>query len=159
LRRSFFYAPSFDIYGGCAGFYDFGPLGSALKQNIEGVWRNHFILEEDMLELTTTNITLDKVLQVSGHVAKFADFMVTDVKAGNPYRADKLIHEHCEKVIAKKGKKMKPEEKEKYERIIMECENYDAEQLNECIKTEKIKSPDTGNELTEAVTFNLMFQT
>jgi glycyl-tRNA synthetase len=62
LKRSFFYAPSFDIYGGCAGFYDFGPLGSALKSNIEGTWRNHFILEEDMLELTCSNITLEQVL-------------------------------------------------------------------------------------------------
>lgn len=111
LRRSFFYAPSFDIYGGTAGFYDFGPLGSALKINIENTWRNHFILEEDMLEITATNITTEQVLTVSGHVAKFADFMVTDVKAGNPYRADKLICEHIEKVILKKGAKMKPEEK------------------------------------------------
>jgi len=47
-----------------------------------------------MLELGCTNIVMDEVLKVSGHVAKFADFMVMDVKTGNPRRADKLIEEH-----------------------------------------------------------------
>ena len=47
-----------------------------------------------MLELNCTNIILENVLKVSGHVDKFADFMVKDVKTGNPRRADKLIEEH-----------------------------------------------------------------
>jgi glycyl-tRNA synthetase len=62
LKRKFFYAQAFEIYGGVAGFYDFGPLGSALKANVENQWKNHFILEEDMLELTCTCMTLDTVL-------------------------------------------------------------------------------------------------
>jgi len=82
LKRKFFYTPSFDIYGGVAGFYDFGPLGSALKANLEAQWRKHFILEEDMLELTCTCMTLSDVLKTSGHVDKFEDFMVKDVKTG-----------------------------------------------------------------------------
>lgn len=80
LRRKFFVLPSFEIYGGCAGFYDFGPLGSSLKTNVEKVWRDHFILEEDMLELSTTNMILSDVLKTSGHVEKFSDFMVRDEK-------------------------------------------------------------------------------
>lgn len=84
--------------------YDYGPLGSALKSNIETLWKNHFILEEDMLEMTCTVITLSDVLQTSGHVEKFADYMVKDVKNGNPYRADKLIDEHIKKKIAKAKK-------------------------------------------------------
>lgn len=71
LKRKFFYTPSFDIYGGVAGFYDFGPLGSALKANLEASWRKHFIFEEDMLELTSTCITLADVFKTSGHVDKF----------------------------------------------------------------------------------------
>ena len=62
LKRKFFYTPSFEIYGGVAGLYDYGPLGSALKSNVEALWRNHFILEDDMLELTCTNMTLSDVL-------------------------------------------------------------------------------------------------
>lgn len=65
LKRKFFYTQSFEIYGGVAGFYDFGPLGSAFKANLEAQWRKHFILEEDMLELTCTCMTLSDVLKTS----------------------------------------------------------------------------------------------
>jgi glycyl-tRNA synthetase len=70
LSRRFFFAPSFEIYGGCAGFFDYGPPGSALQANILEVWRKHFIIEEDMLELDTTIMTLAEVLKTSGHVDK-----------------------------------------------------------------------------------------
>ncbi len=40
----------------------------------------------------------------------------------------------------------------------MDCENYDEGQLNDCIKDLKIVAPDTGNELSEAVAINLMFE-
>mmetsp|Transcript_17106 Transcript_17106/g.12155 ORF Transcript_17106/g.12155 Transcript_17106/m.12155 type:complete len:122 (+) Transcript_17106:97-462(+) len=94
LKRKFFYVPSFEIYGGVSGLYDYGPLGCALKSNVEQIWRNHFVLEEDMLEVGCSSMTLADVLQTSGHVDKFADFMVKDVKTGCCRRADKLIEEH-----------------------------------------------------------------
>ena len=156
LKRKFFYAPAFENYGGVAGLYDYGPLGSAVKSNLEGLWRRHFILEEDMLELSCTCMTLSDVLQTSGHVDKFADFMVKDVKNGQCHRADKLIDEWCTKQIA--SNKTKAELKEELAKVQQDCENYDAPQLDECIKKYKIKAPDTGNELSEAVPFNLMFQ-
>ena len=49
------------------------------------------MLEEDMLEIGCTNLTLADVLKTSGHVDKFEDLMVKDVKTGTPRRADKLI--------------------------------------------------------------------
>ena len=102
LKQKFFYVPSFEIYGGVSGLYDYGPLGSQLKSNVEALWRQHFVLEEDMLEVTCSNMTLDQVLETSGHVEKFADFMVKDLKSGQCHRADKLIEEHIEKLLAKK---------------------------------------------------------
>ena len=156
LKRKFFYTQSFEIYGGVAGFFDFGPLGSALKSNVEQLWKNHFILEEDMLEVTCTCMTLSDVLKTSGHVDKFTDFMVKDVKNGECRRADKLIDEHIEKVMAKK-KNMKADEKEKLLKIQQDCENYTAAQIDEVITDLKIKAPDTGNALSGAVPFNLMF--
>lgn len=51
LERRLFYMPSFKIYGSVAGFYDYGPPGCAVKQNITQYWRQHFILEEDMLQV------------------------------------------------------------------------------------------------------------
>jgi len=56
------------------------------------------------------------------------------------------------------AKSKKPEEIEKFEKIVMDAENYNAEQIDACIKDLKIKDPETGNALTCAVPFNLMFE-
>ena len=58
LRRRMFFTESFEIYrtasdfkGDNKGLYDYGPPGCALQANIVDLWRKHFVLEEDMLEL------------------------------------------------------------------------------------------------------------
>lgn len=79
------------LSSGVAGLYDYGPPGSALLANIVEAWRKHYIIEEDMLELDTTIMTLSDVLKTSGHVDKFADWMVKDVQTGEIYRADHLV--------------------------------------------------------------------
>jgi glycyl-tRNA synthetase len=91
LSRRFFYAPAFEIYGGIAGLYDYGPPGSALQSNIIAEWRKHFIIEEGMHEVDTTVITPSPVFEASGHVARFADWMVKDTKTGDVIRADHLV--------------------------------------------------------------------
>ena len=91
MIKRFFYNQAFEIYGGVAGLYDYGPSGAALQANILAYWRNHFIVEEDMLEVDTTIMTLADVLKTSGHVDKFADWMVKDTKSGEIYRADHLV--------------------------------------------------------------------
>ena len=78
MKRKFFTVPSFEIYGGVAGFFDYGPLGCAVKNNIEQLWRQHFVLEEDMLEVGCTSLMLGDILKTSGHVDKFEDLMVKD---------------------------------------------------------------------------------
>jgi glycyl-tRNA synthetase len=65
LNRRFFVIPSYQIYGGVAGFFDYGPPGCALKNNIESFWREHFILEENMLELCGPCLTPEVVLKTS----------------------------------------------------------------------------------------------
>ena len=156
LKRKFFTIPSFEIYGGVAGFFDYGPLGCAVKNNIEQLWRQHFVLEEDMLEVGCSNLVLGDVLQTSGHVEKFEDLMVKDVKTGTPRRADKLIQDF----IAKKLQKCKKEEeKAELMQLDIDVENFSAEQIDECIQRMNIKDPDTGNALSNAVPFNLMFDT
>ena len=104
MKRRFFVVPSFQIYNGIAGLYDFGPTGCALKNNIEQYWREHFILEENLLEISGTCITPEIVLKTSGHVDKFTDYAVKDIKNGQCFRADKLIKEWIE--IEKKKKKI-----------------------------------------------------
>ncbi|KXN72622.1 glycyl-tRNA synthetase [Conidiobolus coronatus NRRL 28638] len=91
LLKRFFYVASFALYGGVAGLYDYGPLGCSLQANILELWRKHFVLEEDMMELDCAITTPHKVLETSGHVAKFADWMVKDTKTGDLFRADHVV--------------------------------------------------------------------
>lgn len=159
LKRKFFVVPAFEIYGGVVGLFDFGPLGSALKTNVEALWRNHFVLEDDMLELTCTSLTPEVVLKTSGHVDKFEDFMVKDMQNGQCHRADKLLEDHCEKILSKKKGKLSEEEALKLHHHIAKADSYSQEEIAQIFKELKIKSPDTGNELSEPVEFNLMFGT
>jgi hypothetical protein len=71
--------------------YDYGPPGSSLQANIISEWRKHFIVEEGMLELDTTIMTPAPVFETSGHVARFADWMVKDTVTGDVLRADHLV--------------------------------------------------------------------
>lgn len=96
LKRRFFFAPAFEIYGGVSGLYDYGPPGCAFQANIIDIWRKHFILEEDMLEVDTTMLTPYEVLKTSGHVDKFSDWMCRDLKTGEIFRADHLVEEVLE---------------------------------------------------------------
>ena len=70
VKKRFFYAPAFSIYGGVAGLYDYGPPGCSLQANMLTLWRKHFILEEGMLEVDTTILTPHDVLKTSGHVSE-----------------------------------------------------------------------------------------
>ncbi|KAG6533234.1 hypothetical protein ZIOFF_007100 [Zingiber officinale] len=51
LERRLFYIPSFKIYGGVPGLYDYDPPGCAVKSNVFAFWRLHFVLEENMLDV------------------------------------------------------------------------------------------------------------
>lgn len=96
LRRRMFYTPSFEVYGGISGLYDYGPPGCALQANVIDQWRKHFVLEEEMLEVDCTALTPHEVLKTSGHVDKFADWMCKDPKTGEIFRADHLVEEILE---------------------------------------------------------------
>jgi len=103
-RRGFIY-PSFEIYGGVAGFYDYGPLGSQLKLNIENLWRKFYLLKDNCIEIITPTITLLEVLKASGHVDEFTDFTVDCKKCKQSYKVEEIIDEKTsiEEAI-KKGK-------------------------------------------------------
>lgn len=85
---------------GVGGLYDYGPPGSSLQANIINEWRKHFIIEEGMLEIDTTILTPAPVFETSGHVARFADWMVKDIKTGDVLRADHLVKNVLEARLA-----------------------------------------------------------
>ncbi|KAG8009487.1 Glycine--tRNA ligase [Nibea albiflora] len=157
LKRRFFYDQAFAIYGGVSGLYDFGPVGCALKNNILQVWRQHFIQEEQILEIDCTMLTPEPVLKTSGHVDKFADYMVKDAKTGECYRADHLLKAHLKKLMS--DEKCSAEKVAEMDDVITQMDNYTQQELADLFVKYNVKSPSTGNDLTPPISFNLMFQT
>ncbi|XP_018325020.1 glycine--tRNA ligase [Agrilus planipennis] len=157
LKRRFFYDQSFAIYGGITGQFDFGPMGCAFKANLLHYWRQFFVLEEQMLEVDCSALTPEPVLKASGHVDRFADLMTKDVKTGECFRLDHLIKSHLEKISA--DKKTTEGTKAECKDIIVKLDGMNKEEMHAVMKKFDMKSPLTGNPLTEPIEFNLMFAT
>ncbi|KAJ0123877.1 glycyl-trna synthetase protein [Diaporthe amygdali] len=135
LKRRFFFTEAFEIYplspnfkGDNRGLFDYGPPGCALSANLVDTWRKHFVLEENMLEVDCPVITPELVLETSGHVDKFSDWMCKDPAKGDYLRADHLI------------------------------DNYDGSGLAELIKRLDIRNPNGNGEVLPPIPFNLMFK-
>ena len=192
MKRRLFYTQAFEIYQGSEGIetkglFDYGPPGCSLQANIVDLWRKHFILEEDMLEVDCTMLTPHDVLKTSGHVDKFADWMCKDPKSGEILRADHVVEEVLESRLdgdkqargqkvedkaqeedTKKRKKKVKDTKviqlpdatvQEYEEILAQIDNYGGPELGEIIEKHNIVNPSTGNKMEPPVQFNLMFQT
>lgn len=157
LKRRFFYAPAFSIYGGVAGLYDFGPMGCAMKSNLLSLWRQHFVLEENMLEVDCCILTPEQVLRASGHVERFTDWMVKDVVTGECFRADHLLEETLEKLLA--NPKLTAETAAEYRHVIRQIETYDKHKLAELLVKYDVRTPVMGNAVSPPMEFNLMFGT
>lgn len=157
LKRRFFFDQSFAIYGGITGQYDFGPMGCAFKANLLNAWRSFFVLEEQMLEVDCSILTPEPVLKASGHVDRFADLMVKDVKSGECYRLDHLIKAHLEKVSA--DKKTTEATRAECQDIVVKLDGMTKDEMAAVMAKFNMKSPSTGNDLTEPIEFNLMFAT
>lgn len=157
LKRRFFYTPSFEIYGGVAGLYDFGPLGCGMENNIVDIWRSHFVIEEHLMEVRCSQLTPHQVFKASGHVDRFTDVMVRDVVTADCYRADHLLEGHLEKLMS--AKNCSVEKKEEYSRVLSQIDNYKKDELWEIIQKYEVKAPGTNNDLHDPQDFNLMFGT
>jgi len=105
-RRGFIY-PSFEIYGGVAGFYDYGPLGSQLKENIENLWRSFYLLKDNCIEISTPTVTTFEVLKASGHVEEFTDLTVDCKKCKRSYKVEEIIADDISVEQAVKENKVK----------------------------------------------------
>ncbi|XP_057474447.1 glycine--tRNA ligase, mitochondrial 1-like [Actinidia eriantha] len=158
LERRLFYVPSFKIYRGVAGLYDYGPPGCAVKSNVLAYWRQHFVLEENMLEVDCPCVTPEVVLKASGHVDKFTDLMVKDEMTGTCYRADHLLKDFCKEKLDK-DLKITEEKASEFKHVLAVLDDLSAEELGAKIKEYGITAPDTKNPLSAPYPFNLMFQT
>ncbi|MAG15798.1 glycine--tRNA ligase [Candidatus Woesearchaeota archaeon] len=136
-RKGFVYQNS-EIYGGMSGFFDYGPLGAELKNNIKAEWwKTHVRQRADVVGIDGSIITNPKVWQASGHVENFTDLMLNCVKCGHKERADLLIES----------------------KLNISADGLDAKQIGELIKKHKIKCTRCGNDVKAPQPFNLMFET
>ena len=133
-RKGFVYA-SGEIYGGLAGFFDYGHLGVLLKRNFENLWRNFFLgLNENFAEIESSEIMPEKVFVASGHLKNFNDF-ASKCKKGHIERADHLLEKN----------------------LNQRFEGFTSEQLFEKIKENKISCSVCGSQIESVEITNMMF--
>ncbi|MHC5795999.1 glycine--tRNA ligase [Lacisediminihabitans sp. FW035] len=96
-RRGFVFQ-SGEIYGGSRSAWDYGPLGTALKENIKRQWWQFMVQgRDDIVGLDSAVILPKRVWEVSGHVEVFSDPLVESLHTHKRYRADHLLEAYEEK--------------------------------------------------------------
>ena len=130
-----------EIYGGLANSWDYGPLGTLLKENIRSAWKKKFIQENPYNHGLDAAILMNpNVWVASGHVASFADPLIDCKRCKARHRADKLIEDFT------KGEET--------------GDGWANEKLESYIKEHGIKCPTCGStEFTPIRKFNLLFET
>ena len=99
-KRKGFVFRSSEIYGGFAGFWDFGPLGAELFKNIKDDFWRFFVTERnDMVGIEASIISHPQTWKASGHLESFSDVAVICKKCNNSTKLDKseLGKVKCEK--------------------------------------------------------------
>jgi len=129
-----------EIYGGLANTWDYGPLGTRLKNNVKDAWRKRFIQErQNAYELDADILMHPRVWEASGHVDSFADPLTDCKHCKTRHRADNLVNDYTNSSI---GDKMSNEE------------------LIEYIRENKVPCPKCGKcDFTDIRQFKLMFET
>lgn len=134
-RRGFIW-PSFEIYGGVAGMYDYGPLGCSLRNNIVDVWRAIYKGREGFIEIDSETVNPREVFKASGHVDEFSDYITYCTKCQAPFRADHLVKEFFEN-----------------------ADILGPRELEQAFVDHNVKCPECGGDLGPVDEFNLMFKT
>jgi glycyl-tRNA synthetase len=129
-----------EIYGGLANTWDYGPLGSRLKNNIKDAWRKRFIQERpNAFEVDAAILMHPRVWEASGHVSSFSDPLIDCKKCKVRHRADNLIDDFNPDAHA---------------------DGMTQEEMIAYIKENKVPCPNCGaSDYTDIRQFNLMFET
>lgn len=128
------------IYGGLANTWDYGPLGTRLKNQIKDAWRYFFIqLRENSYELDADILMNPKVWEASGHLAGFTDPLLDCRACKTRHRADNLIQEYD---------------------TAAPVDAMTQEEMLAYIRARKVPCPVCGkSDFTDIRQFNLMFET
>jgi glycyl-tRNA synthetase len=135
VRRGFLW-PAVDLYGGFAGFYDYGHNGALLRRHWEDAWLEHFLgLNDNYYLIDTTTILPHAALKASGHVDHFTDLLVACTRCGESYRADHLLEAATHE----------------------EHEGISAAETDAKMKAAGVRCPNCKGELGPSRPFNMMF--
>jgi glycyl-tRNA synthetase len=187
-RRGFLFQSS-EIYGGLNGFWDYGPLGVELKQNIKSAWWRDMVTGHDdsrpvhgapeayeMTGLDCTIIMHPRVWKCSGHYDLFHDYMVDCRESKRRYRHDQVrgrwVEAKGERIFVATMAEVEHEQEDVQARALkyFRLRAKDAEQLKweprfhtlpQVDDLTRVLGPDarTLGTLTEPREFNLMFKT
>ena len=129
-----------EIYGGLANTWDYGPLGSRLKNNIKDSWRKRFIQERpNAYEVDAAILMHPRVWEASGHVESFSDPLIDCKECKTRHRADNLIDDFDENAKA---------------------DGMSWDEMVSYIKEHKVPCPKCGkSNYTDIREFKLMFET
>jgi len=96
-KRGFIFQSS-ALYGGLQGFFDYGPLGVELKNNIKKIWWEDIVLKkENVFGLDSATILNPKVLEQSGHKDTFTDPLKDCLDCKSRFRTDEIKNDECPK--------------------------------------------------------------
>ena len=182
-----FVFPSSEIYDGLAATYDYGQLGSELKNNIKSYWWKSMVqMHDNIVGIDSAIFMHPTTWKASGHVDAFNDPLIDNKDSKKRYRADVLIEEHIEKIRQKIDKEVEKGFKkfgdsfdetqfrdtnpnvlrnaqkitEIEDRMRTTLENSDLEGVYQLIVDLEIACPISGSKnWTEVRQFNLMFST
>jgi len=182
-----FVFPSSEIYDGLAATYDYGQLGSELKNNIKSYWWKSMVqMHDNIVGIDSAIFMHPTTWKASGHVDAFNDPLIDNKDSKKRYRADVLIEEHIEKIRQKIDKEVEKGFKkfgdsfdeaqfratnpnvlrnaqkitEIEDRMRTTLENNDLEGVYQLIVDLEIACPISGSKnWTEVRQFNLMFST
>ncbi len=145
LQENYYITPSYQAYGGSSGFHDFGILGKKLKNKLITLWREYFIEDptDTIVEIETPTIMPYDVLDASGHVQRFTDFIVYDAD-NNCHRADHLAKNWF------KANSMP--------HLADQVDTWTKQVLQDNINNYKMIKPKAGQTIVEVSTKNLMFE-
>ncbi len=178
---------SSEIYDGLSAVYDYGQLGSELKNNIKRYWWESMVrLHQNIVGIDAAIFMHPRTWEASGHVGAFNDPLIDNKDSKKRYRADVLIEEHVAKIedkIEKEVEKARKRFGEAFDRaqfvatnarvleLQAKCDetnarmekaltDNDLEELRQIIVDAEIADPVSGTRnWTEVRQFNLMFDT
>ena len=103
-----FIFPSSEIYDGLSAFYDYGPFGVELKNNIKNYWWKSMVqFRSDIVGIDSSIFMHPKIWKASGHVDAFNDPLIDNKDSKKRYRADELVESYINKLKQKINKELK----------------------------------------------------